>query len=115
MFPSVRHLTLIAAAALLATPALAQDVVKPAPPPTVAVPVAADPAAAVKPANPDIKVSATKPDPTDLDAVVCKVETNTGSRIASTKRCQTRRQWAEQSREVQKMIMDKPAPSAGSN
>ena len=115
MFPSVRHLTLIAAAALLATPALAQDVVKPAPPPTVAVPVAADPAAAVKPASPDIKVAATKPDPTDLDAVVCKVETNTGSRIASTKRCQPRRQWAEQSREVQKMIMDNPAPPAGSN
>ena len=87
MSPSVRHLTLIAA----------------------------DPAAAVKPASPDSKVAATKPDPTDLDAVVCKVETNTGSRIASTKRCQTRRQWAEQSREVQKMIMDKPAPSAGSN
>ena len=113
MFTSFRHLTLIAAAALLATPALAQDVVKPAAPPTVAVPVAADPAATA--AKPEIKVTAAKPDPTDLDAVVCKVETNTGSRIASTKRCQTRRQWAEQSREVQKMIMDKPAPSAGSN
>mgnify|MGYP000937993180 CR=1 FL=1 len=111
MFRNVRHLTLIASAALFATPALAQDVVTPAPPPTVAVPVAAAPAAA----KPEIKVTATKPDPTDPDAVVCKVETNTGSRIASTKRCQTRRQWAEQAREVQKMIMDKPSPSAGSN
>lgn len=114
MYSNVRHLTLIAAVALLAAPAWAQDVVKPAAPPTVAVPVAAAPAGAAA-VKPEIKVTATKPDPTDPDTVVCKVETNTGSRIASTKRCQTRRQWAEQSREVQKMIMDKPSPVAGSN
>lgn len=114
MVYSFRHLPLIAAV-LMTAPLAAQETVKPAPPPTVAVPVAAAPTATAPAARPEIKVTATNPDLKDPDVVVCKTETNTGSRIASTKRCQTRRQWAEQAREVQKMIVDKPSPSAGSN
>jgi hypothetical protein len=95
----------------LATPGLAQDVVKPAAPPTVAVPVAvAAPAAALAPAattaKSEIKVIATKPDPNDPDTVVCKRESDTGSRIKSTKVCASRRQWAAMGREITKQIRD---------
>jgi len=118
MIPAVRILTVFSMAAttmLFALPTSAQQLVTPAAPPSVAVPVApaAAPAAAAEPAKPEIKVSATKVDPTDPDAIVCKTDTNTGSRIASTKRCQSRRQWTEQSREMQKALMDKPSPANG--
>ena len=94
-------------AAMLAVPAVAQDVVKPAAPPAVAVPVdAAAAATASEPAKPEIKVTATKPDLKDPDVVVCKWESDTGSRTKSTKICATRRQWAQNGREVAKQYQN---------
>lgn len=105
---------LAVSATLYALPLAAQELVTPAAPPSIAVPVAATvPLAAAEAPKLPIKVSATKDDPKDPDAIVCKTETNTGSRIATTKRCQSHRQWTEQSREMQKLLMDKPSPANG--
>jgi hypothetical protein len=112
-----RRIGRFAFAVLLAVPTLAaaQDVIKPAAPPAVAVPVdgavapAVDGAVApVVAANAEPKVVATKPDPKDPDAIVCKWETDSGSRIKATKHCASRRQWAESSREISKTYQNQP-------
>ncbi|MGL4541337.1 MAG: hypothetical protein ACRCUI_02365 [Polymorphobacter sp.] len=92
-----------AVALLLAVPtlAVAQEAAKPAAPPAVAVPVEAT-VATVAGANAEPKVVAAKPDPKDPDAIVCKWETDSGSRIKATKHCASRRQWAESGREISK-------------
>ena len=65
---------------------------------------AAPPAAPAAPSP--ITVTGTKEDVKDPDQVVCRRETDTGSRIKSTKVCMSRRQWAEQGRTAQKAIAD---------
>jgi len=104
-----RRLGVAAMAAMLVMPtvALAQEVVTPAAPPAVAVPVSGDAAAESRP-NAEPKVVAAKPDPKDPDAVVCKWERDTGSRTKSTKICASRRQWAANAREVSKQYQNQP-------
>lgn len=63
----------------------------------------AAPAAAPAAASP-ITVTGAKEDLKDPDQVVCRKETDTGSRIKSTKVCMSRRQWAEQGREASRSI-----------
>ena len=95
----------LAAMLVLPTVALAQEVVVPAAPPAIGVPVAGDAAAQSRP-NAEPKVVATKGDPKDPDTVVCKWERDTGSRTKSTKICASRRQWAANAREVSKQYQN---------
>ena len=64
---------------------------------------AAAPASAPTAAAP-ITVTGTQEDKKDPDQVVCRKETDTGSRIKATKVCMSRRQWAEQGREASRSI-----------
>ena len=78
------------------------------------------PAAPVAPAAPEAHAApaapapitvtgANKEDVKDPDQVVCRRETDTGSRIKSTKVCMSRRQWAEQGREAARAINAMPS------
>jgi hypothetical protein len=45
----------------------------------------------------------------DADKMVCKADKDTRSRITSARICKTRAEWAEDAREVQKIVKDASA------